>query len=260
PWTAPLAFLTGFGTAIFGGIVIAIVGASMGASLEDPPPGVTLAGTGFQNVALIGAALIFACLAGRPSADDFGLRRPRIWRSIGRMILVCLGFYAFAFFWSLALSLDEAQTLPDELGIEGSTLNLVLVVILITVVAPIGEEMFFRGYFFAALRNWHGWLPAAIITGIVFGAIHIGSAPIGYTVPLAVFGFGLCVLYQRTGSLYPCIALHALNNSLALGLTQDWTWQIAPLMAGATIAALTLAWLLGRMLGSRVPSALVPAH
>ena len=131
---------------------------------------------------------------------------------------------------------------------------------LITVVAPLGEELFFRGYFFAALRNWRGWFPAAILTGLVFGAIHIGSAPIGLTVPLAFFGFGLCMLYQKTGSLYPCIALHALNNAVALGLTQEWTWQIAPLMAGAVIASLTLAWLLARTLGQRAPSALAPAH
>jgi membrane protease YdiL (CAAX protease family) len=55
-------------------------------------------------------------------------------------------------------------------------------------------------------------------------------------VPLAVFGFVLCLLYWRTGSLYPCITLHALNNSLAFGVSQHWTWQIPVLM----VAALTL--------------------
>jgi membrane protease YdiL (CAAX protease family) len=259
PWTAWAAILAGFGLTIFGGMVVAIIAAVSGASVSDPSPGVNIGLTVFQNLALVGAALLFARLAGRPAAPDFGLVRPRIARAIGLMFAVMLGFFCFSVAWGSALKLDERQTLPDELGIQGSTLNLALVVVLITVIAPLGEELFFRGYFFGALRNWRGWLPAAIITGLVFGAIHIGSAPIGFTVPLAGFGFGLCWLYARSGSLYPCIALHALNNAVALGLTQHWTWQIAPLMVGAVVAALTVASLLARGLGGRVPSAVAPA-
>ena len=45
--------------------------------------------------------------------------------------------------------------------------------------------------------------------------MHVGSAPVLDLVPLAVLGFGLCLLYRYTGSLYPCIAAHSLNNSLA---------------------------------------------
>ena len=38
---------------------------------------------------------------------------------------------------------------------------------------------------------------------------------------------------MKTRSLYPCIGTHALNNSLAFGASQDWDWQILPLLAGA---------------------------
>ena len=80
--------------------------------------------------------------------------------------------------------------------------------------------------------------PAALLTGITFGAIHVGSAPVGYLVPLAALGVLLCLLYVRTGSLYPCIALHCLNNSIAFGVSQHWGWEIPVLLAGslATIA------------------------
>ena len=90
-----------------------------------------------------------------------------------------------------------------------------------------------------------------------FGLIHTGSSPVGYLVPLAFFGIGLCLLYQWTGSLYPSIALHALNNSIALGVNLDWSWQIPAMMVGSTIAALGCAWLLARALGDR--SAAQPA-
>ena len=93
-------------------------------------------------------------------------------------------------------------------------------------VAPICEEFLFRGYIFTALRNWRGTLPAAVITGLLFGGVHAGSAPALDLVPLAGLGFGLCLLYRYTGSLYPCIAAHSLNNSLAFASLEGWGWQM----------------------------------
>jgi membrane protease YdiL (CAAX protease family) len=251
PWTAPLALVTWFAMTIFAGLGVAIVGAGFGASLENPPPGVNLAATFAQDVAMIAAALIFAHIAGRPRAEDFGLRRSPIGKAIRALIAVWVGFFVVSWLWSIALSLDEPQTLPDDLGLHDSTLNLVLVVVLVTVLAPLCEEMLFRGFLFPALRNWKGVLPAAILTGLIFGAVHIGSSPIGFALPLAVFGFGLCLLYHVTGSLYPSIALHAMNNAIALGVNQHWGWEIAPILVAAVVVTLMLAALLGRALDER---------
>ena len=54
----------------------------------------------------------------------------------------------------------------------------------------------------------------------MFGAIHAGSSDPAFLVPLGLLGMGLCLLYVRTGSLYPCVAAHALNNSIAFGVSQ----------------------------------------
>ena len=258
PWSAPLALLVWFGVTLVLSVVIALASAAMGYSIDDPPPGVNIAGTFTQDLAMIGAALLFAYMAGRPRAVDFGLVGTRIGKAIGAMISIWVGFIGFSLIWKTAISLDDPQTLPDQLGIEGSTLNLVLVVIVITVLAPVGEEILFRGYIFRALRNWRGVAPAAIMTGLIFGAVHIGSSPIGYALPLAVFGFGLCLLYHWTGSLYPCIALHALNNAFALGADQGWGWEIPVVMLGAVTASLTAASLLGRAIERRAGPAAGP--
>jgi membrane protease YdiL (CAAX protease family) len=116
------------------------------------------------------------------------------------------------------------------------------------VVAPISEEFLFRGYVFTALRNWHGTLPAALITGIIFGGVHAGSAPALDLVPLAGLGFGLCLLYRYTGSLYPCIAVHSLNNSLAFAGLEGWGWQAPLLMVGA-LAGIALIVLAAKRVG-----------
>jgi hypothetical protein len=124
----------------------------------------------------------------------------------------------------------------------------------VAVVAPIAEEFFFRGFFFAALRNWKGLWPAAIITGLVFGGIHVGSAEVALLLPLAFFGFVLCLLRERTGSLFPCIVLHSANNSLAFGVSQHWSWQI-PLLFVCALAAIGGAAALVRAKWAPVPAA-----
>jgi len=234
PWTSIIALLAAIPAVLLGAIVIGVVAAAFGADFTDPPPSVTILGTVWQDLCLIGVALLFARLSDRPRPWHFGLRPTRFWPAVGWMVVAFVAFYVFTLVWILVLGVDTPEEeLPDELGADDSTAALVAVAILVTVIAPVTEEFFFRGFFFGALRNWKGVWPAAILTGVVFGGIHGGSSDPVFLLPLAFFGFALCLLYVRTGSLYPCIALHCANNSLAFGITQDWTWQIPATFAGA---------------------------
>jgi uncharacterized protein len=91
-------------------------------------------------------------------------------------------------------------------------------------VAPVAEEFFFRGFFYKALRSRYTVLVAAAIDGLLFGVIHYdfsGADALLILPPLGVLGFIFCLVYERTGSLYPVIALHALNNAIAYGVTVE---------------------------------------
>jgi membrane protease YdiL (CAAX protease family) len=239
PWIALVGLLAGFGVAIVGAALIAGLGAAIvGGDLNDPPPGAVIAATVFQDLALVGAAVVLARLTPARGPWHFGLRRTRLWPAVGWTVLAYLSFLVFTGAWlsfldALGVHIGRSDELPSELGADTSTAALVAVGVLVTVFAPIAEETFFRGFFFTALRNWKGVALAAILTGIVFGAIHAGSSPVAYLVPLAVFGALLCLLYWRTGSLLPCIALHAINNSIAYGASQHWSWQIPLVVIGA---------------------------
>jgi membrane protease YdiL (CAAX protease family) len=112
--------------------------------------------------------------------------------------------------------------------------------VLTCVLAPICEEFLFRGFIFSALRNWRGLWPAAVITGLLFGGVHAGSAPAADLVPLAVLGFLLCLVYSYTGSLYPCIALHALNNSIAFASLEEWTLGEGALLVLGSLSLIAL--------------------
>ena len=262
PWLSIAGFAAGYGTTIVVGLFVLVIAGAFGASAKDPPPGVNIGLTVGQNVALVGAAYFFAMLSGRPAAADFGLRPAPLKRSVKLLVAVWIGFFVLSAIWAAALGLQERQTLPDELGANGALINALAVIVLVTVIAPLGEELFFRGFFFGALRNWHGPVLAALLTGALFGGIHAGSSPVGYLVPLAFFGIGLCLLYELTGSLYPPIALHALNNSIALGANLKYSvGVIVAMMIGSTIVSLLVARLLAKVIGERRPGqpASVPA-
>jgi membrane protease YdiL (CAAX protease family) len=109
---------------------------------------------------------------------------------------------------------------------------------MIICVAPFAEEFFFRGFFYGALRTRFPVLVAAIIDGLVFGLIHFEGSLEGLLIvpPLAVLGVVFCLVYEKTGSLYPCIALHALNNSIAYAVQADG--GVVSLVFGPLVLAL----------------------
>jgi uncharacterized protein len=237
PWIAPVGLLTALMVAFLGGLIVSLIVAAFGGELDDLPPGALMIATLIQDIGFIAAAILFAGMTTRVAAEHFGLRPTQVGKAIGLIFAVYIGFVVFAAIWTELVNLDDpAEDQLEDLGVESSDVALAAAALLVCVVAPVVEEFFFRGFFYAALRNWKGVWPAALITGAVFGVIHFGSAEAGALVPLAVLGVGLCLLYQWTDSLYPCIALHALNNSLAFGVAVDWEWQIPLLLFGSLVA------------------------
>lgn len=241
PWTAGLALVVAFLFSIVGAIVVGIVGAIFGASFTDPPPAVNIVATVVQDGAFIGAALLFAARAGQIVPAQFGFVRTRLRPALGWMAGAYVAYIALGQLWAQIVDTHAEDKLPDSLGADRSTAALAAVCVVVTVIAPIAEETFFRGYFFGALRNWRGVWPAALITGAVFGGIHVGSAPAVFLVPLGILGFMLCVVRWKTGSLLPCIALHAMNNALAFGITEKWSGAATLLLLVGAVSVTMLA-------------------
>ena len=217
-----------------------VVGIDVDRPGDDVAPGVTIAGTYVQDLALIVAAFLLARWLDPPvRARQFGFRPTPFGAALGWVVLAWVIFIAFSYVWSIALDIQEQDDLPDELGADGSTAALVAIALLVCVMAPIAEEVFFRGFVFTSFRRSLGLPVAAILTGAIFGGIHLGGTEIEFIVPLAVFGTLLCLLYVWTNSLLPCIVLHALNNGLALGVAEDWgAWTPVAMLGAAAICLL----------------------
>jgi uncharacterized protein len=238
-WYGPLGFLAG---GLAGFISAGIAWAVLGVDDPSDSPGAIVVGTALLDGALVGSALLFASFVRRPRAWHFGLRRARFWPAVGWAAVGMLSFYVFAAVYEAILSPDVEQSVAEDLGADESTFGLIAAGFMIVCVAPFAEEFFFRGFFYGALRTRFSVIVAALIDGLVFGFIHFEGGEDGLLIvpPLAVLGIVFCLVYERTRSLYPVIALHSINNAIAYAVTADGEAVAAvfgPLMVLACVLA-----------------------
>ena len=118
-------------------------------------------------------------------------------------------YLLFAALYSTLITPPEQEDIAESFG------PVPVQILLIVFGAAIAEELCFRGFLFGGLREKMPRYAAALIAGLIFGALHALTG-ISAVPPLIAFGFFLCLLYEKTGSILPGIILHMLNNSVAL--------------------------------------------
>lgn len=90
--------------------------------------------------------------------------------------------------------------------------GLVVYILFSVCVAPVAEELLFRGLFFAVLRRRLGLLRSAVLTGLLFSVYHQDP---GQLFDTWLAGTALSVVRERYGSILPCIVAHACWNLVA---------------------------------------------
>lgn len=170
---------------------------------------------GFQFF-LVGLVLVIVLARIRPSVW-LGLR----WKDWPRVFLVALGTLLAMWTIFTGFYLVGYQELLESLGVKPiqdavellqktKDINiLITMVVAVVIVAPLCEEVVFRGYIYPALKKfagpWIGW----VVSALFFSAAH-GS--VSALMPLFFFGLVLVLLYEWTGSIWAPIAAHAFFN------------------------------------------------
>lgn len=192
----------------------------------------------FQTlIACITYALTIALVIGAPYLYDkrkpswklIGLHRLPTWTDIG---LAPASFIAYVLILTVVLSLvssifpaiDLEQT--QDLGFKafGSRFDNILAFITLVVVAPVAEEVLFRGYLYGKLKAFVPAIWAAIATSILFAVAHL---QINVGIDVFVLSMILCGLRSLTGSIWSGILLHMIKNGIAY-----YMLFISPLLGG----------------------------
>jgi membrane protease YdiL (CAAX protease family) len=206
---------------LIGAWFVAFDGSTLGPEeLTIAPVALLLAAVGGQLIGLF-ASLLFLRLRRVGLAAVVGATRPvgrllLVGTAVGAGMLVVTSLVVAGLMRLTGSEQPAEQLILDELLRGGA--STVLAVIAAVVLAPIAEELLFRGLLFRALLQRRSVHTAALISGVIFAIVHIDvavSQPLAL-VGLTLVGVVLAHAYQRSGSLLVPIAGHAAFNGITL--------------------------------------------
>lgn len=201
------------------GVFSALVLASVRAAHETVPalePATLLVNLGFQFFMAGVLAILVVRRVGWVAW--LGLR----WPSWPWVLLIAPGAVVFMWLvfgglqvsgyveWMESLGVETVQDTVKLLQKSEDPLILGLMALTAVIVAPLCEEIVFRGYFYPVLKKFAGVWPAALCSAVVFAAAHGNLTAL---LPLFIFGGVLVFVYEKTGSLWAPIAVHSCFNS-----------------------------------------------
>ncbi len=226
-WTgigvAAFAFLIGlFAASIIGAVWVTARNLDQAETRGDL--GFSVATSAGLWVGFIALPLLWSRRHGGP-VQLLGLRAR--WVDLPLGLVVGLGSTALAALAS-SLVLDAGQ--QDDLESKARTtvdrasgpVAAVVLVVVLCVITPVAEEIFFRGLLFRSLYRVAGLAVSVLTAGAVFGLVHFEAAPVPAVVVamqlglLALFGAALCLLVHRTGRLAASIVAHAAFNAVTV--------------------------------------------
>jgi membrane protease YdiL (CAAX protease family) len=210
------AMMVWFGTAIVGGFN----GPDKEVTQKDLVHGAVV------FVAIITVIWIFMAYRGIRPWRQFGLTR----RNVFLCAAIALGLVVCAY--PLVAAAEQAWVMvvkgeakPQNIveffvnASRGGDKSVVYITIgLAVVVAPVAEEMIFRGYIYGVLKGRVGGVAAAVVSALLFAGMHVN---VGSLAPLFVLALCLTVAYEATGSLLVNIFMHGLFN-LSMLLALMW--------------------------------------
>ncbi len=185
------------------------------------------------EIALAALALLFMRGEGLDIPATARLRKPQL-REVGLAILAVPGLWIAGVLLNLLSSLVLGYTTPVTPSQFPSTiLQMVAMAVTTMVVAPLCEELMFRGYVQRAYERRNVWV--GIVAGsVVFALYHLRFQGAPALLPVAA---ALSLIAWRTGSIVPGIALHAAYNTIATVLVIALS-LLSVQIAGALTAAL----------------------
>jgi membrane protease YdiL (CAAX protease family) len=162
-------------------------------------------------------------VVGVPPASE--ARREAVWGGVAGLVLypaVALVAGSLILLLLRAVSGESVET-PDQLspGLEGT--GRLLAAAYAIAIAPVVEELYFRGVLFRGIADRHGAWSGAIVSSVLFGLVHwpVGEPLVDALVlpiVMTVTGLGLAWIYVRRGNLVAPVAAHVVFNAIGIAI------------------------------------------
>ena len=187
------------------------------AAVFESVGGVTAAS--MAEVVAIALGVGLAMAVARRGFEMVGLKRVSMrWLVLGGVGIGVLGFVLKILpVWAYTEVTGDESNPQEALAVaasEAGLLEVLPLLISVGLLVPLAEEVLFRGVLYAWLRRW-GVPAAVVVSALVFGLFH--GLNVVFFVGL-VIGALNALVYEKSGSLWPAVISHAVNNSAAVVL------------------------------------------
>jgi membrane protease YdiL (CAAX protease family) len=170
------------------------------------------------DVVLVGVAYVRLIRPGVLTTADLGLAPSRLGQKLALGVGVGVAVLAVSAVIQRAmqaLGVDQTQLVDLECIRDFPLPGFLVVAFAGGVLAPIAEELYFRGFVFRSYLQTKSPAVAYIATSLLFATLHLNLPAL---LPILAMSLIFCFAYQRTGSIIPSVVGHALNNTVAFGI------------------------------------------
>ncbi len=210
-------------------VMIVLLGGLRGAQSpsdsEEKAATLSLAGTLTGIVVQLGIATVLLAylrlLRGLAPVQLFGLREMSPFRALGigfllllPMLMVVNGAAFQLHEWMKGFWPDlNGQEVAEAFRVCDDPITKALLAVSAILIAPLVEEIVFRGFIYAVIKRYTDGIYAALCSSLLFAIVHLH---VGTLIPLALLALFFCYMYERTGSLWVPMVLHGLFNGTSI--------------------------------------------
>jgi membrane protease YdiL (CAAX protease family) len=207
-------------------ILVSIVSAAGGKSVEqlsndlEASPAAQLVGSVMTGIVL-SISLWLILRKQHDKWQDIGLRKPQF-KHFGYAVVAYAVFlvsiYIVKFLLGHYINFNQEEDIGYKADLTGA--GLLYAFITVVVIAPLIEELVFRGYTFSRLRKYLGFVLSAVLVSLLFAKLHLhngkgGSIAIEAFVETFIASVILSYLREKTGNIWAGVSVHATNNLIS---------------------------------------------
>ena len=185
---------------------------------------VLMANSLLRDILTAGFVIVLVKKKFRRPLTDLGLTRKNFFRNVGIGVLSYLAMIplllSVLFLISVTAKIFSYEPSPQrvvEMFLrESRTGSLAFFTFFVALLGPAIEEIFFRGFAYKTFRMSWGVGRGMVVSALIFAVLHMNVVAF---LPIFMLGLLLAYLYERTGSLVPCMTVHMLHNFVMVSLT-----------------------------------------